>query len=106
MTLTLLIIGMALCAFATRWVPLVLFGDRELPEVVKSALNYVPGAVLAALVFPAVLSPMWAGGDSEWAVPTLAGGVATLVAGRFVKHFLVVTVIGVVVFFLVKHFFG
>ncbi|MCW5254096.1 AzlD domain-containing protein [Streptomyces sp. SHP 1-2] len=106
MTLTLLIIGMALCAFATRWVPLVLFEDRELPDVVKSSLTYVPGAVLAALVFPAVLTPMWENGDSDWAVPTLVGGVATLVAGRFVKHFLLVTTIGVVVFFLVRNILG
>ncbi|MEU9107576.1 AzlD domain-containing protein [Streptomyces xanthophaeus] len=106
MTLTLLIIGMALCAFATRWVPLVLFEDRELPEVVKSALTYVPGAVLAALVFPAVLTPMWEASDSQWAVPTLVGGVATLVAGRFVRHFLLATAIGVAVFFLTEYLLG
>nr|BAV57439.1 branched-chain amino acid transporter [Streptomyces sp. SANK 60404] len=106
MGLTLLIVGMALCAFATRWVPVVLFDDRELPAPVKLALDYVPGAVLAALVFPAVFTPLWTNGDSHWAVPTLLGGVATVIAGRLVKHFLASAAIGVAVFFLAGQLLG
>ncbi|MFI1800849.1 AzlD domain-containing protein [Streptomyces sp. NPDC020379] len=105
MFLTLLIIGMAACAFATRYLPIVLFQDRELPDAVKTALNYVPGAVLAALVFPEVVTPMYEGGG-EWAVPTLVGGIVTLIAGRLVKNFLAVAAIGVVTFFVLRQLLG
>ncbi|MGY4920692.1 AzlD domain-containing protein [Streptomyces sp. 900116325] len=106
MGLTLLIVGMAVASFATRWVPIVLFDNRELPTLVKKALNYVPGAVLAALIFPAVFMPLWESNRSHWAVPTLLGSLATLIVGRLVKHFLAAAAIGVVVFFLAGQLLG
>ncbi|MGW1072436.1 AzlD domain-containing protein [Streptomyces sp. NPDC002537] len=106
MFLTLLVIGMAACAFATRYLPVVLFRDRELPGPVKTALNYVPAAVLAALVFPEVVAPVYEGGGDGWAVPTLIGGVVTLIAGRLVKNFLAVAAIGVVTFFVARQLLG
>lgn len=107
MYLTLLILGMALCAFVTKYLPVVLFKDSELPPVVKLALGYVPPAVLAALVFPAVVPPLWQGGADTFPVPTLVGGLVTLIAGRIPKvHFLVATAIGVVTFFLMRQLLG
>ena len=53
----LLILGMALVTFATRYPVLAWFSKRPLPERFKAALNYVPAAVLTAIIVPAVLAP-------------------------------------------------
>jgi branched-subunit amino acid transport protein len=53
----LLIAGMALVTFAVRYPILALLGRIPLPEPVFRALKYVPPAVLAAIVLPAILMP-------------------------------------------------
>ena len=52
-----LIVGMALVTFAVRYPVLVLVGKIPLPDRVFRALRYVPPAVLAAIIVPAVLMP-------------------------------------------------
>jgi branched chain amino acid efflux pump len=53
----LLILGMAAVTFATRYPVLAWFSTRPLPERFKTALAYVPAAVLTAIIVPAVLAP-------------------------------------------------
>lgn len=53
----LLIVGMALVTFFTRYPVLVLVGRIPLPPAVFRALRYLPPAVLTAIVVPAVLMP-------------------------------------------------
>lgn len=78
----LLIAGMALVTFAVRYPVLALLGRIPLPEPVFRALKYVPPAVLAAIVLPAILMPA---GDID-VRPTndylVAGIIAGLVAWR------------------------
>lgn len=74
----LLIAGMALVTFAVRYPVLALVGKIPLPERVFQALRYVPPAVLAAIVVPAVLLP---DGTTLDISPGNARLVAALVAG-------------------------
>ncbi|WP_245654299.1 AzlD domain-containing protein [Streptomyces violens] len=104
--MTLLILGMGLCSFLPRYVPLAIFANREMHPVVKTLLNYTPPAVLAALVFPAILAPSGEGLEITVSNPYLIGGVATFVAGLVSKKFLLVTAIGIVVFFLSRWLLG
>lgn len=106
MSIALLILGMGLCSFLPRYVPLAFFADREMPPVVKTLLNYTPPAVLAALVFPAVLAPSGEGLEVTVSNPYLIGGLATFVAGLVSKKFLLVTAIGIAVFFLSRWLLG
>ncbi|MFF1354849.1 AzlD domain-containing protein [Streptomyces sp. NPDC058297] len=106
MTMALLILGMGVCSFLPRYLPLALFADRTMPPVMKTALNYTPPAVLAALVFPAVLAPSGEGIELTVSNPYLVGGIATFVAGLISKKFLLVTVIGIAVFFLSRWLIG
>jgi branched-subunit amino acid transport protein len=51
----LIIVGMALVTFLPRLLPAWFLARRKLPAVVVTWLRYVPAAVLAAMLFPALL---------------------------------------------------
>jgi len=73
--------GMALATFAFRASFLILGERMSLPPLVKRALDFVPAAVLAALVLPlfADIRSAWQGEDS---VRLVAGAAAFVVANR------------------------
>jgi branched-subunit amino acid transport protein len=97
---TALLLGMGLCAFATRWLPFVLLRHRELPRPLRVAVSYIPVAVLAAMVTPA-LAPQGGGSVPGLAVASLTGGAVTLAAGLSTQRMLLAAALGVAVFFLV-----
>ena len=51
----LTILGMLLVTYLPRLLPVWLLASRRLPHVVVAWLRYVPAAVLAAMLFPALL---------------------------------------------------
>lgn len=56
-SLWLLFLAIGLGTFALRFSFIFLFGKITMPEWLRRALKYVPPAVLAALVFPALTHP-------------------------------------------------
>lgn len=54
--LLLVVIAMALVTYLPRLIPLLLLGNQKLPRFLSTFLQFVPYAVLAALIFPGVLS--------------------------------------------------
>lgn len=89
-----LIAGMALVTFAVRYPVLALVGKINLPDRVFNALKFVPPAVLAAIIVPALLMP--SGNTIELSVENtrlVAGVVAALVAWR-TKNLLLTIVLG------------
>lgn len=53
----LLFLAIGLGTFLLRFSFIYLFGKVEMPDWLRRALRYVPAAVLAALVFPALTHP-------------------------------------------------
>jgi branched-subunit amino acid transport protein len=53
----LLLLGMFVATFISRYPILVLVGRIELPQPLFRALRYVPVAVLTAIIVPAALMP-------------------------------------------------
>ncbi len=51
-----LFLGMAAVTFLPRFIPLAFFNKRQMPERLKRFLHYMPTAVMAAIVFPVLLS--------------------------------------------------
>lgn len=51
----LTILGMLLVTYLPRLLPVWLLASRQLPHVVVVWLRYVPAAVLAAMLFPALV---------------------------------------------------
>ena len=93
-----MIIGMAAVTFGIRY---LLFGiaDRfKMPTLMKTSLQYIPPAVLAAIIFPAILLP-----KGEWFVshtnPYLIAGLITTLAGVLTKNLLLTITICLITFF-------
>lgn len=79
MRIWLIILGMAAVTYGTRLLPLVSFDAERLPFWARRALNYVPIAVLSAIIAPAYLPQTdWGAFDLGAALPS--GLVAVAVA--------------------------
>ena len=86
--LWLLIAGMALLTFLLRSSFLLAAGSLKLPPLLRRSLTYVPPAVLAAIVVPALAQPSGTAlGPVD--VRLAAGAVAAVVAWR--THSIVAT---------------
>ena len=88
-----LIAGMALVTFAVRYPVLLLVSRVPMPEAVFRALRYVPPAVLAAIIVPAVLMPKGAIDVSPANSYLVAALVCVIVAWR-TRHLLFTIVLG------------
>lgn len=100
-----LVVGVA--TFAVRFSFIYLFGRVDgVPSRLERALRFVPPAVLAALVAPALVStPAAATGDAVIAALTddrlLAGAVAAAVAWR-TQRMVATVVVGMVAFWTLR----
>lgn len=93
----LLILGMGLVTFSVRYPVMVLVSRMPLPAPVFRALRYMPPAVLAAIIVPAVVRP--AGQfDLSPANPALIGALAAVVAAWRTKSLLLTIVLGMLTF--------
>ena len=106
------IIGMAVVTYATRLAGFALVSRAALSGRLASWLSYVPGAVLMAIVAPAVL-PTGASGEARGVSGALTGGVpeavgavvTAAVAVRF-KNLLLAMVAGVATVWLLRRLLG
>ena len=60
----LTIVGMAVVTYIPRLLPVWALSSRPLPRIAVAWLRYVPSAVLAAMLFPAIAAPDPLAGDS------------------------------------------
>lgn len=75
--ITFVIVGMAVVTCLPRVLPLALLASRRLPEPLTRWLSYVPAAVLASLLGPALFAPegrieVGLGNLFLWAAPITA----------------------------------
>jgi branched-subunit amino acid transport protein len=92
----LLIAGMAAVTFLVRYPVLVLVGKIPLPGPVFRALRYVPPAVLAAIILPAVVMPEGTA-DLSPSNAYLAAGIASALVAWRSKNLLLTIVVGMAV---------
>lgn len=71
------VIGMALVTYIPRMLPLVFLQELNLPTKVEKLLEFIPAAVLGALIFPGILSA------TDSTASALAGGLAALILAHF-----------------------
>lgn len=95
----LLLGGMTLVTFLIRYPLLAMSGRITLPPRLLQALNYVPPAVLTAIIVPSVLIE----GDGLWlgvSNPRLMGALVALAVGIWKKNLLLTILVGMGVFLL------
>lgn len=52
----LLVLGMGIVTYLPRYIPLMLLSRRPLPEWMRQWLDFIPAAVLSALILPALVT--------------------------------------------------
>jgi branched-subunit amino acid transport protein len=52
----LMVLGMGIVTYLPRWLPLVLLSRRPLPDWLRQWLEFLPVALLSALILPALVT--------------------------------------------------
>ncbi len=102
MTESLMIAGMAFVTFGIRYILLASAGHFTFPNWAKTGLNFVPPAVLTAIIVPAVLIPNGAGIEFHLQNAYLLAACVTVVVGLIRKDLLTTIVVGMIAFGLFK----
>ncbi len=104
-SLWLLFLAIGLGTFALRFSFIYLFGKISMPEWLRRALKYVPPAVLAALVFPALTHPTGTLDISPANLRLLAGLGGALVAWK-TRNVLWTIAAGMVLLWVLQSLYG
>lgn len=97
--------GMTLVTFLIRYPLLAMSGRLTLPPRLLQALNYVPPAVLTAIIVPTIFmkgDSLWLGIDN----PRLMGSLAAIGIGLWRKNLLLTILAGMGVFLFWQGVFG
>ena len=94
----LLILGMLIVTFGIRYSMFALAGRLEFPAPLVDALQYVPPAVLTAIIVPAVLNPTGHGIDFSFTNAYLIGALIAFGVGWFSKNLLLTILLGMLAF--------
>lgn len=97
METTLIILGMAVATFLTRF-SLIALLSRDIPSFAARWLHYIPVAIFTALVVPGLLVP---GGEVRIGPEVWAGLVGLLVAHRS-RQVLPVILVGMTIYWLLR----
>jgi len=102
MNYVVLILGMALITWTIRATVFVL-GDRLVfPQLVRTALGFVPVTVLTAIIVPMAVSPHGGGAELTWRNPQLVGALAAVAVSALTRRPLLTIAVGLAVFFVWK----
>ena len=85
--LILIVVFMAVVTYLPRMLPLVLLRDINMPPFLKTCLQFVPYAILGALIFPGALY-------STGSIPTAIAGICGSALLAYLRLNLVVVVVG------------
>jgi branched-subunit amino acid transport protein len=91
-----LILGMAAVTFLPRFLPLAIFNKRRMPQKLERFVHYMPTAVMAAIVFPALLS--WDGKTPSVEPILLLSAVPVFVFAAWKKNLWGAVLIGMAVY--------
>jgi branched-subunit amino acid transport protein len=105
-SISLLILGMALINLVIRY-PVYLLADRfRFPTLIERALNFVPAAVLTAIIVPAVIYPNGPQAQLDWRNSFLDAAIFTAVISYATRHLLATIVLGMAAFLALRWWFG
>ena len=97
-----MILGMAIVTYLIRYIMFPLSGYIRFPRILERSLEFVPPAVLSAIIFPSVLMPQQGTVDFSFQNPYLVGAIGACLAGWFFKNILTTIVTAMVLFFFYK----
>ncbi len=96
----LLVLGMGIVTYLPRWIPLIFLSRRTLPEELRQWLDFIPAAVLSALILPALVTA----GEPRHLIffqPALLVSIPTLIFAWKSRSLAGTVVIGMALFWIV-----
>jgi branched-subunit amino acid transport protein len=100
-----LIVGMTLVTFGVRYPVLALVSRVPMPPSLERALRYIPAAVLAAIITPALLMPegrLWLRLDNA----SLVAGIAAMLIAWRTRNLLLTIALGMATFWVWRFVVG
>lgn len=99
----LLVLGMGAVTYLPRWIPLIFLSRRRLPEGFRQWLEFIPAAVLSALILPALVT---AGEPRHLDLlqPALLASIPTLLVAWKTRSLAGTVVAGMALFWLAGKF--
>ncbi len=101
-----IIIGSALVTYFSRELPFVILKGKKLKPAIVEWLSYVPVAVLAALLIPALLTNGSGNNiDISFDNHYLIAGTAAFIFGKFIKNLFAVIMFGIFFLAVVRYIY-
>ncbi len=97
------ILGMGLVTFLPRWLPLVYLTKRSLPGWLVEWLDFIPAAILSAILLPALVTDAATRTVDLWR-PEFIVAVPTFVFAILTKSLGGTVIVGMVLFGLAEQF--
>ena len=97
------ILGMGMVTFLPRWLPLVYLTKRSLPAWLVEWLDFIPAAILSAILLPALVTDS-ATRAVDFGRPELIVAIPTFVFAILTKSLGGTVIIGMVLFGLAQKF--
>jgi branched-subunit amino acid transport protein len=97
------ILGMGMVTFLPRWLPLVYLTRRSLPAWLVEWLDFIPAAILSAILLPALVTDS-ATRSFDLSRPEFLVAIPTLVFAILTKSLGGTVIVGMVLFGLAEKF--
>ncbi|NLY56726.1 MAG: AzlD domain-containing protein [Firmicutes bacterium] len=96
------IVGMTLVTYLPRAIPLVVLKDRRLPRFMVLWLQFIPVAILAALLAPSLLQN---GGEWSfgWQNPFVVAAIPTILVAAKTRSLMLTTFVGIGMAMIINH---
>lgn len=88
-SLVLLIVGMGLVTYIPRMLPMVILKDLKLPAHLKRFFEFIPFAILGALIFPGILY------STDSISSAVFGGIIAVIVAFFRVNLVFVVISGI-----------
>lgn len=102
-TFILIILGTMLVTYIPRMLPLVFLSKVTLPKKVEKFLDYIPIAILGAILFQSVLYKE-GNLNISFSNEFLIAGIITVIVAKFVKRIEIIVVVGILTVFTLRLF--
>jgi branched-subunit amino acid transport protein len=100
----ILVLGMGIVTYIPRLIPILFLSQRELPRWMLEWLDYIPAAILGALIFPALFT---SGNPREIDIarPELLVAIPVFFVSVKTRSLAVTVIVGMFLYWVVEKFF-
>lgn len=102
----LIIIGMGIVTYSTRFLPVYIFKDHRLNRTILKWMRFVPVTILSAIIAPDIFMPEAGGGTLDISLrnPYLIAASLTMLAALKIKNLIGVILVGMISILILKNF--